>query len=219
MAESQGLYGELAADFDHTFHDNRGGAEIEYVTGEQVTSRLNTVLGFQNWSFRVVQHDLNVEADEMWVLGELTVDVGDKTIRRQQFGSQKIKRSRTSGVPLDIGFDFKGAATDCLKKCASLIGVGLYLYEKDEQPAKPTPITAHQPAPTTGSQPMPQTMALSTGGFQCEECGADLKETRFKDGTSWAPAQLAGFAKRKHGKTLCMDHYRAANEARKAALG
>jgi len=42
-----------------------------------------------------------------------------------------VKRSRSSGTPLDIGFDLKGAATDALKKCASLIGVALYLWKKE----------------------------------------------------------------------------------------
>jgi hypothetical protein len=51
-------------------------------------------------------------------------------VTRQQFGSQKIKRSRSSGAPLDLGFDLKGAATDAMKKCASLLGVGLYLSRK-----------------------------------------------------------------------------------------
>lgn len=162
---SSDLYGRLAAPFDVTFHDNRGGASFDYVTGEQVTTRLNEELGFMNWSFRVLEHGIHAEADECWVLGELAVtgNEGRTTVVRQQFGSQKLKRSKASGTPLDIGFDLKGAATDCLKKCASLVGVGLYLYEKeaaaggravpakrDEPPAqKPTPIRKpSQPGPS-----------------------------------------------------------------------
>ena len=45
-----------------------------------------------------------------------------------------------------------------------------------------------------------------------------LKETRFKNGTTWSPEQLAGYGRRKHGKVLCMDDYRKANEARRAEL-
>src|SRR5215210_8059650 len=63
--------------------------------------------------------------------GEPTVTLDGRTVTRQQFGSQKVKRSRSSGTPLDIGFDLKGAATDALKKCASLIGVALYLWKKE----------------------------------------------------------------------------------------
>src|SRR3712207_7600529 len=48
--------------------------------------------------FRSVrEHGLNAEADEMWVLGELTVTLDGVTATRQQFGSQKIKRARQTG--------------------------------------------------------------------------------------------------------------------------
>ena len=56
---------------------------------------------------------------------------GERTVVRQQFGSQKIRRSRSTGAPLDLGFDLKGASTDAMKKCASLLGVGLYLSRKE----------------------------------------------------------------------------------------
>lgn len=208
-------YERLAQPFDWTFKDTRGGVELEYVTGEQVTSRLNEVLGVWGWSFRVLQHGINVEADEVWVLGEMTStfdlpDGATRTVLRQQFGSQKIKRSRSSGAPLDIGFDLKGAGTDALKKCASLIGVGLWLSAKDAPQSRQQ--QARQAAASESSNGVAEDHA-----HLCDECGIELKETRFKDGTVWHPAQLAGYGRRKYGKTLCMDHYRSANEARKQA--
>ena len=120
----------LSAPFDVTFTDVRGGVELTYVTGEQVTRRLNEVLGVGGWSFRILRHDVNAEADEAWALGEIVAEIDGKCVTRQQFGSQKIKRSRSTGKPLDLGFDLKGAATDAMKKCASLLGVGLYLSRK-----------------------------------------------------------------------------------------
>jgi len=120
----------LAAPFDVTFTDVRGGVELTYVTGEQVTTRLNQVLGVGGWSFRILRHDVNAEADEAWALGEIVAELDGKCVTRQQFGSQKIRRSRSTGAPLDLGFDLKGAATDAMKKCASLLGVGLYLSRK-----------------------------------------------------------------------------------------
>jgi hypothetical protein len=193
------VYQRLAAPFESTFRDLRGGVELEYITGEQCVSRLNQVLGPLGWSFVVREHGLNAEADEMWVLGELTVTLDGVTATRQQFGSQKIKRARQTGSPLDIGFDLKGATTDALKKCASLIGVGLYLSRK-EAPA------AEAVAPgDTGER------------LTCEKCGQELAEIRFRDGTAWLPVQLASLGRRKHGQVLCMDHYRQANEARRRA--
>jgi hypothetical protein len=216
-----GLYGRLAAPFDVTFRDLRGGVELEYITGEQATTRLNETLGFLNWNFRVVEHGIHPEADECWVLGELTVTLDGRTVVRQQFGSQKVKRSRSSGTPLDIGFDLKGAATDALKKCASLIGVALYLWKK-EPPAG----LGNGGQPTNGAgQNGPAGMHVVGGNggsadldaLACEECGEPLTETRFKDGTNWAPAQLAVFGRRKHSRILCMTHYREANQAKRRA--
>jgi hypothetical protein len=200
---------QLAAPFDAVFTDIRGGVELKYVTGEQVARRLNEVLGVGGWSFRILRHDINAEADEAWALGELVADIGQRQVVRQQFGSQKLRRSRATGAPLDLGFDLKGASTDALKKCASLLGVGLYLSRKESPEARgSSPDASRDPR---GVTPDP-------GRQVCEDCGAELKETRFKDGTVWGPAQLAGYGRRKHGKVLCMDHYRAANDARKAAL-
>jgi hypothetical protein len=213
------LYAELSAEINPTFRDLRGGVELEYHTGEQITSKLNETLGFLCWSFVVIDHGIHAEADECWVLGELTVMLDERIAKRQQFGSQKVKRSRSSGTPLDIGFDLKGAATDSLKKCASLIGVGLYLWAK----------TPQQPAGNarggSGPRPMPSSgdggstgEALGTDEpLYCEECGESLTETRFKDGSNWAPFQLAVFGRRKHSRILCMTHYREANQAKRRA--
>lgn len=224
------LYARLAAPFDVTFRDLRGGVELEYITGEQATTRLNETLGFLAWSFRIVEHGIHAEADECWVLGELSVTLGDRTVTRQQFGSQKVKRSRSSGTPLDIGFDLKGAATDALKKCASLIGVALYLWKK-EPPAglgaggNPTSGAGHAAA-NGGNGSNGIHVVGGNGGpaggtdldaLYCEECGEPLTETRFKDGTNWAPAQLAVFGRRKHSRILCMSHYREANQAKRRA--
>lgn len=199
-------YARLAAPFDSTFRDRRGGVDLEYITGEQCVSRLNEVLGVAGWSFRILEHGLNAEADEVWALGEITADIDGRIVTRQQFGSQKIKRARATGLPLDIGFDLKGAATDAMKKCASLLGVGLYLSRKETAEGR---VVA---AVTEAAVEAPR------GPERCEECGVDLKETRFKDGTVWGPSQLAGYGRRKHGRVLCMEHYRAANDARKAQL-
>ena len=218
------LYTRLAAPFDVTFRDLRGGVELEYITGEQATTRLNETLGFLNWSFRVLEHGIHAEADECWVLGELTVTLDGRTVTRQQFGSQKVKRSRASGTPLDIGFDLKGAATDALKKCASLIGVALYLWKK-EPPAglgnAGTPVSigtvaANGANGASGPRPVNGT-GVDPEALYCEECGEALTETRFKDGTNWAPAQLAVFGRRKHSRILCMSHYREANQAKRRA--
>jgi len=54
------------------------------------------------------------------VLGELRAGNVVKT----QFGSSKITRAKGSGEPISLADDYKAAATDCLKKCATMFGVG-----------------------------------------------------------------------------------------------
>ena len=202
------IYQRLAAPFDSTFKDLRGGVELEYITGEQGISRLCEVLGVARWSLKVVEHGFHAEADEAWVLGELTANFGGTIVTRQQFGSQKVKRSRGSGTPLDIGFDLKGAATDALKKCAMLLGVGLYLSRKE-----PPDPAAH--ANGHGATGLAANGAAESERLNCDACAEELKETRFRDGTVWTPLQLAGYGRRKHGRTLCMTHYREANDVRR----
>lgn len=218
------LYQQLAAAFERThFREGGSGAQLEYIDGEQCVTRLNETIGFLAWDFKIVEHGIHAEADEVWVLGEMTVTIGDRAVTRQQFGSNKLKRSRSSGTPLDLGFDLKAAATDALKKCATLIGVALYLYEKDAPTDRVTP----QGNPPAGSGPRPMPSS-STGGpsgrvpgveddLTCEECGEALTETRFKDQTVWSPAQLAAYGRRKHSRILCMTCYREANNAKRRA--
>lgn len=142
---------KLAAPFAVT-HKKNG---MDYLTGEQVTSRLNEVLGWNGWSFRVLEHGYNEQADEIWCLSELTVWQDSTPIVRQQLGSQKPNRRSTTKEILDLGFDLKGAATDALKKCASLIGVGLYLHEKDAGTQNAAPAKSAAPASRQTPPPAP----------------------------------------------------------------
>jgi Rad52/22 family double-strand break repair protein len=161
------LYERLRHPFDHTYTDVRGGVELTYVTGAQVITRLNLCCdGPFGWSFVILDAHVNPEADEVVVHGRMGVrdHSSGEWIYRDQFGSQKLKRSRSTGAPLDIGFDHMGATTACLKKCASLFGVGLYLM------AKPVPAarsrrqsTAHEVA---SDQPPP--------AIRCQNCSNEL---------------------------------------------
>lgn len=130
--EGAALYERLSAPFDYyPLVPIGGGGKVAYLTGEQVVTRLNDVLGPLGWSTVTKEHGLNAEADELWALVELSVHLpGHPTVVHAQFGSNKVKRAKQTGVPLDIGFDLKGATTDGLKKCAAQLGVGLALSAK-----------------------------------------------------------------------------------------
>jgi hypothetical protein len=100
------------------------GNMLDYVDTRTVIQRLNDAFE-GNWSFEIVSHEQH--AGEVSVLGKLTADGISKT----QFGSNKISTSK-QGEVISIGDDLKAATSDSIKKCATLFGVGLYLYGTDK---------------------------------------------------------------------------------------
>jgi hypothetical protein len=126
----------------------RGGLQFSYVEHGYVTERLNLVFGF-NWDFEVT--DKQILEDEVIVEARLTVRTpGGQTIVKTQFGGAEIKRHASgakNGRPLSIADDYKAAASDALKKCASLLGIGLDLYGRDR------PYDLEEPQPAQAPRP------------------------------------------------------------------
>lgn len=120
---------------NHTFdRPAKGGGKWTYVTGQYVEMYLNALTG-HDWDFTVEKFDRI--GDQVIVLGRLVVRVGQtksdrREITKQQFGRAEVKFKKDTTDPLDIGNDFKAAATDALKKCASLLGIAWDIYGKDE---------------------------------------------------------------------------------------
>jgi len=133
VTEHDNLYQRLAERFTAEAHQTKPGGkkELIYVTGEMVIARLNEVLGVDGWSFEV--RNVQPLENEVWALGRLTIYDEARTVVREQAGGQIIGRNRNTGEILELGNDIKGAITDCLKKCATLAGVGLYLYDQEER--------------------------------------------------------------------------------------
>lgn len=161
----------------------RGGMKFSYVEHGYVTERLNLVFGF-NWDFEIV--DKQILEDEVVVEARLTVRTpGGQTIVKTQFGGADIKRHSSgpkSGRPLSIADDFKAAGSDALKKCASLLGIGLDLYGRDRpDEADDTPhqmVSAAQTTARQGSvQPQEDKAISHIGGQNPGLCkAAQLKE-------------------------------------------
>ncbi|MCY3553706.1 MAG: Rad52/Rad22 family DNA repair protein [Gemmatimonadetes bacterium] len=134
-----GLYEAFEKEFDNDAVRSRkvrGGKTIRYVPAPPVIRRLNEVA--PDWEFEVdfvssimvkeTRYDrdnkpYDVEYNQIAVVGKLTIE----GVPRQQFGS-----GDDDGATYGEGL--KGAGTDALKKCASLFGIALYLYEEDENP-------------------------------------------------------------------------------------
>ncbi|OGP66113.1 MAG: hypothetical protein A2169_05520 [Deltaproteobacteria bacterium RBG_13_47_9] len=104
------------------------GHILDYVEGHVVTSRLNEAFD-GNWSFEVVKYRILKDTDEVLVLGKLTAE----GVTKMAFGSKEIERTKDTKAIFSLGDDLKAASTDALKKAASLLGVGLYLYS-DQRP-------------------------------------------------------------------------------------
>jgi hypothetical protein len=99
------------------------GKTLDYIEGHSVIHRLN--LSFESaWSFEILEHKVLNDTDEVIVLGKLSA--GD--VVKVQFGSSRVTRARESGEMISLADDLKAAATDSLKKAATLLGVGLHLY-------------------------------------------------------------------------------------------
>ncbi|GAG24559.1 unnamed protein product, partial [marine sediment metagenome] len=97
------------------------GNQVSYIDGAAVIGRLNEAFE-SSWSFEVAEY--KILDDEIVVLGKLTAD----GITKSQFGSTRITRHRDTGETVSIGDDLKAASTDAIKKCSTLLGIGLYLY-------------------------------------------------------------------------------------------
>jgi len=112
----------------------KGGGTWEYVTSGYVKKVLNLMFGW-DWDFEILED--KVMHDEVIVKGRLTCRSNGRTIVKTQYGNKDImyKRgtdSQGNRIPLSIGNDFKSASSDCLKKCASEIGIAQDIYNKED---------------------------------------------------------------------------------------
>lgn len=111
----------------------KGGGNWDYVTGGYVKKCLNLLFGW-DWDFEIIDEKILIEAKEVVVKGKLTCRSNGKTIVKMQFGNKDIMFRKGSNdlIPLSVGNDLKAAATDCLKKCASEIGIAADIYNKED---------------------------------------------------------------------------------------
>lgn len=118
----------------------KGGGSWTYIKTSYVRKVLDSVFGF-NWDFNV-ETTLS-EAFEVakitkacvvkgTLTGKVNVDGEWLEVTKTQFGRSEIKFKKNTDEPLDFGNDMKAAASDCLKKCASLFGIGADVYEAGE---------------------------------------------------------------------------------------
>jgi hypothetical protein len=119
----------------------KGGGNWTYVKVSYVRQVLDSVFGF-DWSFGIETSvseafDVAKLTGSVVVKGTLTGTVIDDTnrlrpISKTQFGRAEVKFKSGTKEPLDFGNDLKAATSDCLKKCASLLGIASDIYDGED---------------------------------------------------------------------------------------
>ena len=108
------------------------GATLSYVEGSSVVERLNLAFNYA-WNFEILTIDIKSDAGE--VLAHVRVSADG--IVKEGYGSSQITRQRDSGDIVDLGSNIKASCTDGLKKAATLLGVGLNLYQHEAEGSEP----------------------------------------------------------------------------------
>lgn len=124
------------------YRPGRNNAQLAYIETWSVIERLNKAFSHK-WDFNILSSQVDTANKNCYVLGKLTVTIDDTTVTKEAFGGQILNST-------NIGDELKGAASDSLKKCASLLGVGLHLY-KPQVPQR-HPVTAFTTTPATATK-------------------------------------------------------------------
>lgn len=143
------------------YRQGRGGRKFLYTDTAYVIRTLNLAFNW-NWDFVVDNEDVfyvNERPFEVKCRGRLTVRMGEREITKTQFGCQPIEFLQDKDSPVSVGDAFKGAASDALKKCASLIGIALDLYDSDSDIN-----TGKKPAAQTGTAHVEPSRATPANG-------------------------------------------------------
>ncbi len=170
---------------------------LDYVEGHSVIHRLNEALEGA-WSFEIVHHE--IREDEVLVIGRLSAE----SVTKMAFGTSQVTREKGSGQLVSLGDDLKAAGTDCLKKCATLLGVGLHLYAdkplagraaamRAGGPPRPPGPPGTPPVRPANPLPPPRPSPNGNGGPPANGAGARLGAT---------PRQLDAIAKVARAKGL-----------------
>jgi ribosome-binding protein aMBF1 (putative translation factor) len=144
------------------------GKEVAYVDVAAVITRLNEAFEHE-WTFEITSHE--IQENEVIVVGRLTAG----GITKMHFGGSSITLDREGRI-VSMADDLKAAASDALKKCASLLGVALEMYggASERQPA-----SSHAKG-TNGTHPAP----VSVSDRVTERQLAAIESARRRHGVS-----------------------------------
>lgn len=171
----------------------KGGSDLTYVPAAEVITRLNDVLGVTGWDWETTKVWRD-ETDADWILatGFMTATVDDIRSRKSGEGGVKLKRTTTKQEIVDLGDEFKGAASDALKKAAQKFGVALYLARKDDARKYETPAPVRD-AVEDGYENDGEQRTLANrfaAAMKTDEAvAAKVREERNRLGVIWPPTR------------------------------
>jgi hypothetical protein len=120
----------------------RGNKSFEYIPVHITIKVLNMIFG-HGWNFTIQKEEIYWEHKQVLVKGNLTVNLTNgKSIAKEQYASKEIqyysdkpdkygKKHPRAGEVISIGDDLKGAASLCLTKCASVLGLFSDVYSSE----------------------------------------------------------------------------------------
>jgi hypothetical protein len=172
------------------------GRKLRYVDVTAVIERLSE--GCDQWSFEIVHHE--VKDGEAIVLGKLTADGVIKTA----FGGSRVTVDE-DGAIVSIADDLKAAASDALKKAASMLGVGLELYggasrreESSPRREREAPLRSPEPTRAPGERVTTRQLAALHAASRRRGVGSDellsmvARQTGKRELVSLTRAQASG---------------------------
>ena len=159
------------------------GDVLDYVEASAVIHRLNEAFEAE-WMFEILDH--HIYEKEVVVLGKLTA----QGIAKCQFGKSKITLTKDEKRQVSIGDDLKAAASDCIKKCATLWGIGLHLYlDVSNGDDRPAPSTNRGASPNSGD--------TTNGRLTAKQLSAIFALAKVKD---WSNKDVREFTHEMFGK-------------------
>jgi len=118
----------------------KGGKQFDYLPGWWFRKKLNFTFGWMH-DFEILGE--RIDGDFITVKGRLTIKdkAGKVLVSKTDFGGHPVTfmkdKPHKPEFYLDISNDFKAASTDCMKRCAVQLGIGLDVYSAGEY-ANPT---------------------------------------------------------------------------------
>lgn len=128
------IFAALAAPFDKVkSRPGSGGRPLYYLSARQIENRLDEVLGPENWDFELFGWGNDA------LIGTLVIRLPDGSVIRKSNVGGKADMQNSDD-------ETKSAASDCLKRCAELVGIGRSLYQ-DGVPAFAAHLHENAPQP------------------------------------------------------------------------